>query len=250
MRPPGRMATYSLVSSPDITSRLSATGQILVRSGIEIGRLLDAILEDHDTLAADLPSQAMFLSHLVEVEPVKGYMLLAYGDYKAANGAALGVPRLTLRCNHRGAQLAFTAEAPHAVVPARGPCIKCSLPNVVLAMQQRRAATRVAVPREAPISCELRMGPLTFAGRVLDVSLDGIGTLVSDPTIPLCAGTRIERARIQHPQHPPIEVDLEIRHVTRVRLPSGERASRVGCRIVSSPAELEDLIRLFIIDLQ
>ena len=240
----------SPVSSPDITSRLSATGQVLVRSGIEIGRLLGAILEDHDTLAADLPAQVMFLSHLLEVEPVEGYMLLAYSDYKAANGAALAAPRLTLRCNHRGALFAFAGDAPRAVTRAGQPCIRCGLPAMVVATQQRRTATRVAVPNEAPIDCELRMGPLSFTARVLDVSLDGIGTLVSDPTIPLCAGTRMERARIRHPQHPPIEVDLEIRNVTQVRLAHGERASRVGCRIVSSPADLEELIRLFIIDLQ
>jgi len=254
LRPARRQANLGLVSSPDITSRLSVTGQVLVRSGIEIGRLLDAMREDRATLAADLPAQMMLLSRLVEVEPVKGYLLLAYGDYKAANGAALAVPRLTLRCNHRGAQFAFTADAPHAVIRAGEPCIQCGMPNMVLAMQQRRATPRVTLPVEAPIDCELRMGPLTFDARVLDVSLEGLGTLVSDPTIPLCAGTRIERARIRHqgghPQHKPIEVDLEIRHVTRVRLANGTRASRVGCRIVSSAADLEELIRLFIIDLQ
>jgi c-di-GMP-binding flagellar brake protein YcgR len=238
------------VSSPDITSRLAVSGQLLVRSEIEIGRLLDAIVEDHDTLAADLPAQVMFLSYLLEVEPVKGYMVLAYSDYKVANGAALAAPRLTLRCNHRGARLAFAGDAPRPVTRAGQPGIQCGLPTTLVALQQRRAATRVAVPLEAPIDCELRMGPLGFTARVLDVSLDGIGTLVSDPTIPLCAGTRIERARIRHPQHAPIEVDLEIRNVTQVRLANGERASRVGCRIVSSPADLEELIRLFIIDLQ
>jgi c-di-GMP-binding flagellar brake protein YcgR len=250
LRPARRQVNLGFVSSPDITSRLTVTGQLLVRSGIEIGRLLDAMLEERATLAADLPSQVMFLSHLLEVEPVKGYLRLAYGDYKAANGAALAVPRLTLRCNHRGAQFAFTAEAPQAVIRDGQPCIQCGMPSVMLAIQQRRNASRVAVPLEAPIDCDLRMGPQSFVARVVDVSLDGIGTLVSDPTIPLCAGTRIERARIRHPQHPPIEVDLEIRHVTRVRLPNGEQASRVGCKIVSSPAALEELIRLFIIDLR
>jgi len=238
------------MGSPDISSRLSMTGQVLVRSEIEIGRLLDAILEDHDTVAADLPSQVMFLSRLLEVEPVKRYMLLAYSDYKAANGAALAAPRLTLRCNHRGTQFAFAADAPRAVNRAGEPCIRCGLPALVVAVQQRRTAARVAIPLEAPIDCELRLGPLGFTARVVDVSLDSIGTLVSDPTIPLCAGTRIERARIRHPQHKPIEVDLEIRHVTQIRLANGERATRVGCRIVSSPADLEELIRLFIIDLQ
>lgn len=236
------------MTSPDISQRLSRSGQLLVRSGIEIGRLLDSILEDRDTLTANLPAEMMFLSQLLEVEPVKGYMRLSYSDHKPANTAALGLPRLTLRCHHRGAHYAFAGATPQHVIHGGAPSIQCELPNIVLATQQRRT-TRIAVPAEAPIDCVLRMGTLTFEARVLDVSHDGIGTLISDPTIPLCPGTRLERARIRHPQHQPIEVDLEVRYVKQVRLPNGERASRIGCKIVSSPLELEQVIRLFIIDL-
>ncbi|MGH6886472.1 MAG: hypothetical protein ACREGK_10415, partial [Geminicoccales bacterium] len=108
---------------------------------------------------------------------------------------------------------------------------------------------RVQVPAQAPVSCDLRMGLIAFPARVVDVSLDGIGTLVSDPSIPLCAGTRLERARISHPQCTPFLVDFEVRYVTRVTLPNGERASRIGCQVVGSREVLEELIRLFIIDL-
>jgi hypothetical protein len=45
-------------------------------------------------------------------------------------------------------------------------------------------------------------------------------------------------------------VDIEVRHVTRVTLPDGKRATRIGCRILAAPGDLEELIRLFIIDLQ
>ena len=73
---------------------------------------------------------------------------------------------------------------------------------------------------------------------------------LSGPALPLCAGTRLERARIRHPLHEPIEVDLEVRYVTHMKQPNGERATRIGCKILSSPENLEELVRLFIIDLQ
>jgi c-di-GMP-binding flagellar brake protein YcgR len=238
------------VTSPDITTRLSTTGQLLVRSGIEIGRILDAMLEDRDTLAASLASEMLFLTHLLYVEPVKGYILLSYSQHKAANAAALAAPKLNLRCNHRGAQFAFVAPTPQAALRADQPCIQCAIPTLMLAMQQRRSLPRTAVPTQAPVSCEVRMGPLTFEAKVADVSLEGLGTLISDPTIPLCAGTRLERARIRHPWHEAIEVDLEVRHVTRVKLPNGQIASRIGFKILSSPQNVEELIRLFVIDLQ
>jgi c-di-GMP-binding flagellar brake protein YcgR len=238
------------VGSPDITSRLSISGSLLVRSGIEIGRTLESMREDGATLAADLSSDMMFLSQLVEVEPVKGYMRLAYSNHKPANAAALAAPRITLRCQHRGAQYAFAGATPRHVMVSGKPAIQCEMPTVLIAQQQRRSAKRLSVPTQAPIDCDVRMGPLSFEVRVIDISLGGIGTLVSDPTLPVCAGTRLERARIRHPQHPPIEVDLEVRHVTRVTLPDGKRAARIGCQIVSSPQQLEELIRLFIVDLQ
>jgi len=205
--------------------------------------------EEGATLTADLSPEMMFLSQLLEVEPVKGYMRLAYSNHKPANAAALAAPRLTLRCQHRGAQYAFAGATPQHVLHAGKPLIQCQMPTVLLAMQQRRATQRVSIPAQAPVDCEVRMGPLSFDARVVDISLQGIGTLVSDPTLPVCAGTRLERVRIRHPQHPPIEVDLEVRHVTRVTLADGKRASRIGCQIVSSAQQLEELIRLFIVDL-
>ena len=240
---------HSPEHAPDITSRLATTGQLLVRSGIEIGRLLDAMLLDGDAVTASLPRQQLFLSQLLYVEPVRGFLLLTYTDHKPANSAALAAGSLTLRCNHRGAQFAFTAHGPRDAAHAGRPCIQCGLPTAILGMQQRRSNARVLVPVEAPVVCDLRMGLQAFAARVADVSLDGVCMLVSDPAIPLCEGTRLERARIRHPQSEPFEVDLEVRHVSRMVLPNGERASRIGCTVVGSREMLESLIRLFFIDL-
>ncbi len=236
------------LTSPDITSRLAITGQLLVRSGIEIGRLLDSMLEDRDAVTASLPQQVLFLSQLVYVEPVRGFMLLEFSDHKAANTAALSSRSLTLRCNHRGAQFAFIGGAPRQTAYRGQACIQTSLPTQILGMQ-RRAQVRVNIPANAPVGCDVRMGLQKFAARVADVSHDGLCMLITDPTIPLCAGTRLERARIHHPQVDPFEVDFEVRNVARVTLPNGERATRIGCRVAGTREVLEELIRLFIIDL-
>lgn len=236
------------LNSPDITTRLATTGQLLVRSGIEIGRLLDSMLEDRDAVTASLPQQVLFLSQLLYVEPVRGFMLLQFSDHKAANTAALAARSLTLRCNHRGAQFAFIGSGPRQAVHRGQACIQTGLPTQVLGVQ-RRAQVRVNIPAQAPVGCDVRMGLQKFAARVADVSHDGFCMLITDPTIPLCAGTRLERARIRHPQVEPFEVDLEVRNVARITLPNGERATRVGCQVVGERATLEELIRLFIIDL-
>lgn len=238
-----------MLLATDLNSRLSNTGQLLVRSGIEIGRLLDSMLRDRDAVMANLPQQLIFLSQLIYVEPVKGFMLLSYSDHKPANSAVMTAPSLTFRCHHRGAQFAFKADLPRQSRYGSLPCIRFGLPNAILGTQ-RRAQGRIQLPAQAPVHADLRMGLQSFPARVIDVSLDGIGMLLTDSTIPLCEGTRLDHARIRHPQTKPFLIDFEVRNVTRVVLPNGERASRVGCRVTSPRATLEELIRLFIIDLE
>jgi c-di-GMP-binding flagellar brake protein YcgR len=236
------------LTSPDITSRLSTTGQLLVRSGIEIGRLLDSMAQDRDAVTAQIPPQLLFLSQLLYIEPVRGYMMLSYSDHKPANSAVLSARSLTFRCNHRGAQFAFSSSAPRHSTHKGQPCIQSGLPSAVLGMQ-RRTSGRVQLPEQAPVDCDLRMGLISFPARVVDVSLNGVCMLVSDPAIPLCAGTRLERARIRHPHVESFSVDFDVRYVNRVTLPDGERASRIGCQVAGSREVLEELIQLFIIDL-
>ena len=238
-----------MISSPNIASRLATTGRLLVRSGIEINRILDSMLEDGDAVTASLPAQVMLLSKLVRVEPANATMLLAYSDDKRANMAALATRSLVLRCNHRGAQFAFAGDKPRYIADRGEPCIQCELPTTVLGMQQRRGVAGIQVPPEAIVRCDLRVGQRVFASRLMDVSLDGICALVTDPVIPLCAGTRLEGARIRHIKAEPFLVALEVRDTTRITLPNGKLASRVGCKLLGSREVLEQLIRLFIIDL-
>lgn len=243
------LALCTTMTSQNIASRLSTTGRLLVRSGIEIDRILDSMLKDGDTVTASLPTQLLLLSKLVRVEPANGTMLLAYSDDKRANVAALTMRSLVLRCNHRGAQFAFAGDKPRYAADAGQPCILCELPTRVLGMQQRRRFGRLEVPAEATVRCDLRVGQQVFASRLIDVSLDGICVLITDPMIPLCAGTQLESARVRHAEAEPFLVDLEVRDAGRVTLPNGKPASRVGCKVLGSREVLEELIRLFIVDL-
>jgi len=237
------------MTSPNITSRIATTGRLLVRSGIEIGRILDSMREDRVTVSASLPAHQMFLSKLMRVEPAHGTMLLAYSDNKRANVAALAARSLVLRCNHRGAQFAFAGDKPQYAVDSGQPCIRCGLPTTVLGMQQRRGIDGIKAPAEAMVRCDLRVGPQVYASRLIDVSLDGICALITDPAIPVREGARLESARIRHAQAESFLVGLEVLHVTRITLPNGRQASRVGCKVLGSREVLEELVRLFIIDL-
>lgn len=237
------------MNSPDLTGRLYVTGQLLVRSGIEIGRLLDAMREDGDAVTANLHAGGLFMSRLLEVDTDAENLLLAYAEHKPANAAALAARNVTFRCFHRGAQYGFTASQPRNATFAGEPAIRFAFPSEVLAMQQRRATQRVQIPKHAPLHCEFLVGEVALEAKVADISLDGMGSLIYNGSVRLAPGMRLERVRILHPQHAVVLVGLEVRHVTRVLLPDGKPATRVGCRIVSARSDLEKLIRLFVIDL-
>ena len=233
----------------DLATRLANTGQLLVRSGIEIDRILSTMVDDHATVTANLPSQVIFLSRLVSVDPVKQRVQLAYSDYKVANTVLLSQPSVTFRCNHRWGQFAFQCGRPKHAFHGSQPAIEMILPEVVLALQHRRRVTRSPVAAEPPqIYCELRLGLISFDARLVDMSVDGRAFLLGDPGIPVCAGTRLQGVKIEPRGRAPLEVDIDVNHVIPTLLPNGERATRIACRIVASDAQLEQLIGIFIVD--
>jgi hypothetical protein len=234
----------------DLASRLANTGQLLVRSGIEIDRILSGMVDDHSAVSASLPQQQMFLSRLIGADPVKQRILLACSEYDAANKALLGQASVKFRCNHRWAQLAFACGAPRAVAHGGQRAIEMESPSIVLALQHHKKVTPAQVPKAPPdLRCQLPIGGgVSLEARLVDMSLDGHGFLLGDPAIPVCAGTWLRGARITPAAAEPVSVDIEVKYVIPTVLPDGERATRIGCRLVGVDAVMETLVGRFIID--
>ena len=234
-----------------ITTRLgtTTTGQLLVRSGIEIERLLNEIVRDGSSVAGRL-SEHMFLSRLLAFDATAEQVLVAYCDHKPANSAVLSSRSVTFVSNHRGAQFAFALTKPAQGVHAGQPAIRMAAPKIMLAMQHNRRHSRSQLPAEADVRAELWMGVISFEAKLIDMSLDGKGFLVGDPAIPVCAGTKLEKAKIRDGEDgKPLVVDIEVDQVMHSRH-NGQPATRIGCRIVAPRETMEQIIRLFIIDLQ
>lgn len=248
---PEEARAASILTMPDIATRLATTGQLLVRSGIEIDRILSAMVDDHATVTASLPGHVIFLSRLVQVDPVKARVLLAYSDYKAANSALLGSASVMFRCHHRWGQFAFTCNRPRPTSHAGQPVIDMAAPTLMMGLQHRRRVARSHAPLEpAEVPCVLRLGLIAFDARLVDMSLDGRAFLLADPALPVCAGTRLGGVRISPRGREPLSVAIEVGHVIPTVLPNGERATRIGCRILADDGVMEQLVRLFIVDFE
>src|SRR5688572_10963069 len=84
------LATRSDRTMSDIATRLgtTTTGQLLVRSGIEIERLLNAMVRDSAPVTGKLPD-LMFLSRVLHFDPAAQHVVMAFTDHKPANSAVL-----------------------------------------------------------------------------------------------------------------------------------------------------------------
>lgn len=233
----------------ELSGRLASTGRLLVRSSLEMGRTLEAMQKNAAPVTASLEEgNVLFLSRLLQVDAQRETIVLACSELKSANAALLACRTVTFACNHDGVHCEFSAAAPREAAHDGRPAIALEFPAALL-MQQRRGQRRFAVPPSVPLRCEVRLGPVSFDAKVVDISPEGLGAILYEPGIRLEPGTRLHRTRIKHPERAPILADLEVRHVTQVVLPDGVRANRAGCKFVGGARDLEDLIRLFVNDL-
>lgn len=244
-------AEQSLLTMPDIATRLgtTTTGQLLVRSGIEIERILGSLVEAHAPVTAKLPD-LMFISRLVAFDEVQRSLMVAYCDHKPANSAVLALGSVILTCNYRDVQFAFTCTGPRHGAHAGQPAVRMAAPAIILALQHGHRWLRPKMPREPDVRCELRMGTISFGAKLVDMSLEGKAFLLGDPAIPLCAGTRLHGMRIRDGQHEPLVVDVDVDQVIQAVLPDGKRATRIACRIAAEREKIDQLARLFIVALE
>lgn len=73
-----------------MTGRLVAAGQLLLRSRTEIAHLLQAMRDDGDPVAASVKAgETLFISSLLEIEPLGEYIVIARSENEHANRALL-----------------------------------------------------------------------------------------------------------------------------------------------------------------
>ncbi len=229
-----------------LAARVDETGQLLVRSGIEIAHTLEAMRAAGDSLCAELESEEhLFVSQLLAVDARNGTMTLAWSNSKGANALIMERRSTAFSANHAGLHFRFIAGDPRETNCGDRSAIRFSLGGAMLAAQ-RRGAPRCVVPAAVPLRCEISVGALSFEAQVVDVSPGGIGAVIYDPSICLDAGMIIPRARITLPGHPPVLAALEVRYIRTVTRADGAVVKRAGCRFIAPGAAIEALVRVFL----
>ena len=229
-----------------LAARAEETGQLLVRSGIEIGHTLEAVRAGGDALSADLElEEHLFITQLLDVNAQDGTMTIGWSESKEVNALIMEKQSIAFSVNHEGLYLRFNVDNPRETEFESRSAIKFSMPKAVL-VSQRRGLPRYRVPPSIPLSCEISLGDVSIDALVVDVSLGGIGTVIYDPSIRLDAGMTMPRVRIFLPGHAPVLAALEVRHVRTVTSAGGAVVKRAGCRFIAPSAGVEALVRVFL----
>lgn len=227
----------------------AATG-VLVRSKIEIARILEKIRSGGEPLTAFLDGgEQRFTSRLLLVDSLDGFMLIDYSPSKTGNSALLAQESVTFRCNDGPAHLEFIARAPRETQYQDRAAIRFALPEALVRVHRRaHPRSRVGdVAGSASLQCIAdSAGANPFEARVTDVSPGGLGTIVYKARVRLEAGMQLPRSKIIFPMGRTVLVNLEVCHVQSVTLEDGAPAWRAGCRFIAGSRDLAELIRVYV----
>ena len=192
----------------------------------------------------------LFMSRLRHVDPDCKFIVVDYSNDKAANAAVLAAPQVVLSSNNEGAHIEFAVTDSAETLIDEVLAIRFAFPEV-LVVQQRRANRRIRGVPDVPLRCIAdTRGIMPFDAKIVDLSLGGIGAMIYDSGIILELGPVLRGCKIIHPRGTVADVDIEIRYTVNITLPDGSPARRSGCAFVGAPGEIEDLIKVFILDLE
>lgn len=230
---------------------IAGSTQALVRSQIEIGKLLNEVARQQRPLSLTFAgNDSLFISQLCYVDPAYNYILADYSSNQSANSALLAAPSASFNCGHPRGAMEFVAAHPVAAAHDGVQVVRFDFPEA-LQLSQRRAERRIDVIPELPLQCVAStVDERPFECQVVDLSCSGLGAIIHDDGPALQAGTVLKGCRIIHPSGVVVEADIEVRHCTRVTLPDGKSAWRTGCRFVGVPILIDELIRIFVLDME
>lgn len=232
-------------------SRIAGTSQALVRSRIEIVRILHAIAADQAPLTAYFEAdEQLFISRIRRVDSERMYIVMDYSRDKAANAAALTADAVVFSSSHDGVGIEFVGNSPSETTFDSTPALRFAMPEALL-VHQRRAHRRMRSVPGVPLRCIADThGIIPFEAEIMDISIGGMGAVVYDRDICLEPGTVLGGCKIVHPNGSMVELDIEVCYTVPFALADGSPVHRAGCRFIGNNEGLETLLKVFILDLE
>ncbi|OHC62236.1 MAG: hypothetical protein A2045_15280 [Rhodocyclales bacterium GWA2_65_20] len=225
------------------TEKAAPAADQLLRSRIEIKRVLDALVARNEVVTAEIPgNKDPFSAQIIGADAQWGFIIVTRAADESANSALLARANVTFVSRPGGWHIEFVAAGPSQVIHKGIPAICLRYPDI-LAVQQRRQHDRREVTSPALLRCVADAGGIMpFEAKIRDISLGGISALFYSADIALEPGTVLVGSQIEIPGCAPVTVDLEVRYSELVTLPDGSRGHSSGFRFINPPDDLSKLI--------
>jgi c-di-GMP-binding flagellar brake protein YcgR len=238
-------------SNDDEWQRIAGNTQVLVRSRIEIAKLLAEVAQRRHEMTANLTEGGTpFTTHLHYLDPFRDYILVERSHDPRDNAGLRAAGKATFHSTHTRGPIQFLVLHPTEVDAKGVPVIRFDFPDSLL-LQQRRAHRRIATIPELPLRCVAdSRGFISFECKITDIGCGGLGAMVYDDSIHLEAGAVLKGCKITHPNGSEIEVDIEVRHLSKSTLANGAVVRRAGCSFIGSTANIENLGKLFVLNME
>jgi c-di-GMP-binding flagellar brake protein YcgR len=238
------------MSAPTDTKK-TRPDNLLFHSHIEICRILQMLVHEHSHIEAEVGGHLSFKAFLLTLDLPHGHFTTTFSPNKEANAALITCPgpvEFTATDSH-GLLYSFEAASPEETQIEGQPAIHFNLPKMLL-LHNRRGQVRFPAADDLSLRCVAdAAGFMPFESHVTDVSHDGLGALIYDANIHLEPGYVLKGSRIITPSGGAITADLELRHINSIQLSDGTTANHAGFRFTRVPAEMSQLIGLFIQDM-
>jgi c-di-GMP-binding flagellar brake protein YcgR len=222
-----------------------------IRSRAEVETLLLALCEEQLTVTAyPGDGEMLFAARVRAVDFDLSRIILDYGQWKPANSALLDCKQTLFHCERKNRHVQFMSGAPSEVVYGGNAGIQVGFPKFILDLQQRTDRRFRLATRPSMWCVITQEGSDPIVAKVDDISRGGLGGIAHDPAAALKPGMIFKNCQITGAElKQPIDVSVEIRYLKTVRSPEGLLSKRVGCRFVAPSADLQQLIDVFIVDL-
>lgn len=236
--------------SAPLDTKKARPDNLLFRSHIEMCRLLQVLVQEHCPFQIFLDENRVFKGFLLSIDITHQTFTTTFSVNAEANTQVLKIERVEITAtDSQGLHYSFLATSPQELLVNDQPAIQFKLPEWLL-LHNRRMHPRISVAADLSLRCIADEGGcIPFESRIVDVSHDGLGCLIYENDITLEQGAVLKGCRIVLPNGGTVTCDMELRYITPLVTPDGQKMHRAGFRFVDSLADISGLLGIYISNL-
>ena len=223
----------------------------LVRKSVDTLAMLRALAVRHPPMALYFGETEDFLeSQLLGINPAYEELIFAPGNDPLALERLLTAGSFGVETTLDAIRVLFIATHAEITQFKGQAALRARFPDM-LARMQRRESVRVAMPKDRPAYCAVRVGTdpaRELKLRVDDISISGLGLSLRGQEAAIATGKTFHDCSLELPGIGVMHCTLNIVYVKEVPGAGGEQ--RVGCHFVELPGLSREQVRSFVARLE